>query len=227
MDMVKRQPRVKSSKNPVEQEAVDKLIRLGVPGDVLLSLAAIIPGTSNKKLELVPGIEERALRKLPDQIKALADKIEKVNQSPWLASDGLRSLALSVKHPHESPDSPNSTETRDSAQPAAMIFSKIPRSLRLYAEHLCAWLNRYHPVGSYGTDRIRMRTLLTIKLLMLVRDSTGRPCYSEIATLLEAAYRASGRRKTIVAEDLRKLKKNNPRLHLIARFLDASPQNLL
>jgi hypothetical protein len=223
--MAKRQPRVKSPKDFVENEAFEKLIRRGVPRDVLLSLVGSIPGASNKKLELVDGIKERTLRKLPDQIDALADKIKKVNESPWLASDGLRRLAHSV-HPHESPAPRDSPTTRESAEGMAKYFFMIPGGLHLYAEHLRAWLNRYHPVGSHGTDRIQMQTLLTIKLLILVRDSTGRPRYEEVATLLDAAYRARRKPRTIDAEHLRHLEKNNPRLHLIARFLDAGPQNL-
>jgi len=220
--MAKRQPRVKSPKDIVENEAFEKLIQRGVPRDVLSSLVRNISRASNNKLELVHGIAERTLRKLPDQINALADKIEKVNQSPWLASDGLYRLALSV-HPHESP---HSTATSESAEGTTKYFFMIPAGLNLYAEHLRAWLNRYHPVGRHGTERIRMQTLLTIRLLMLVRDSTGLPRYEQIASLLDAAYRASGKPKTIDAEHLRKLEKNNPRLRLIAHFLNVSPHAL-
>jgi hypothetical protein len=223
--MAKRQPRVKSPDDFVENEAFRKLIRRGVPRDVLLYLVASIPGASDKKLELVRGIEERTLRKLPDQIDGLADNIKKVNESPWLASDGLRRLALSV-HPHKSPDSSNSTATTESGELFAKIFSKIPRGLHLYAEHLRAWLNRYHPVGSYGTDRIRMRTMLTILLLRVVRDSTGQPHYEEVAELLNAACTATGSTATIDAQNLQKLEKNNPRLSLMARFLDPTPRHL-
>ena len=224
--MAKRQPRLKSPKGSAEKEAVERLIQWGVPEHELRWLASIIPGTSNEKLELVPAIEERTLRKLPDQINALADKIKKVNESPWLASDSLRRLALSVKHPHKSPEPSNSTATGDSVELTTMIFSKIPRGLRLYAEHLRAWLNYYHPVGSYRKERLRMQNLLTIKLLVLVRESTGRPHYEEVATLLDAAYRACCKPKTIDAEHLRQLEKNNPRLHLLARFLDVNSPNL-
>lgn len=224
--MAKRQSRLPRLKDDAvkEREAVEKLLQKGVPGNVLLLLLRSIQGASNKKLELAPGIEERTLRNLPDQIHKLADRIRGVNDSPWLAADGLSTLDLSVKHPHEPPDSV-STAT-PSAELKAMIFSKLPRDLGLYADHLRAWLNRLHPVGSHGTDRVRMQTLLTIKLLMLVRESTGRPHYEEVATLLNAAYRARGKKQRIDAGNLQKLAKDNPRLSLIAHFLPVSPQNL-
>ena len=66
--MTKRQPRLKSFEDDRVKEAARKLIQRGVPWEVLQSLLAIIPGASDKHLELVPGFQERTLRKLPDQI---------------------------------------------------------------------------------------------------------------------------------------------------------------
>ena len=214
MALAQHKPKLKSYSDLVENEAVKKLIHRGVPKDPLLLLARMIPDTSNQRLELVPGIEERTLRRLPDRVKALADTIQRVNESPWLANDGLRRLALATKPRNSLPEA-SRTKTAEE-----LIFAGIPRALRSYATHLRAWINSDHPVGSYGKERIRMQTLLTLKLLNLVRDSTGRPHYSEVATLLEAAYSASGKPKTIPADDLGKLERNNPTLRLIARFLD-------
>jgi len=205
-------------KEPRVKEAIDDLISRGTRSDQLMQLVLMIPGASKKAEPLAAGITERRLRALPDRINELSLEIERINQSPFLTPRRMHDYFASHPAGYSELRSAGVLET------AANYFPAIPGLLRLYAKHLHAALDCFHPKGRgrkvTPRDYFRMQRLLTLRLLRVVRDATGKPRYSEVATLLEAAYRISGEYKIIGAEDLKKLEKNaDPALRLIVSFL--------
>jgi hypothetical protein len=196
------------------KEAVERLVQRGVRQDDLLRLVIKIPQASNEVKPLVTGIENRTLRRVPDHISALAATIKKINEGSWLSPDHLPHLAQVMKKPELLPDPLNLTITPQWAELTAKRMGELPTLLLFYASHLRASLNLFYPIGrrqtvSKSRRGFRMQTYLTLKLLTTVRVSALRPCYQEIATLLEVAYRAAGRPKTVDVDQLKKLEKNN------------------
>ena len=205
------------------REAFEKLTeQRGVNKDKLMSLLSRIPYASNEAQPLIDGMRNRRVHALPDRIHSWADKIEKANASPWLTPALLprrASMRLNLEH---WPKPLDVTLSPEWAELTAKRFQNLPRTLRLNANHLRAWLKVFHP-----TDRgrrvlgfrtgLRLQTYLTLELLRLVRDAARRPCYKEIATLLDAACRVTGKARTISEDNLRKLEKNNPWLSWVLR----------
>jgi hypothetical protein len=207
-------------KEPRVEEAIGKLVRWGVKRDQVLRLVLSIPGASKEAVPLVEGMELRRLRELPDRIKGLSGTIKRVNDSPFLTPERLRELAT----PHGYPKPLIGTATPEQAETTSTCFLAIPNLLQLYAEHLREWLDHFYPTerGRRGISRdyFRMQRLLTLRLLTVVRDATMKPRYSEVATLLDAAYRVGGGPAGIDAEGLRKLEQHAPlELRMIVRFL--------
>lgn len=202
------------------EEAIGKLVRWGVKRDQVLRLVLSIPDASKTPVPLVEGMETRRLRELPDRIEVLSGTIKRINESPFLTPERLRDIAS----PAGSPKPLIGTKTPEQAETTSNCFLAIPGLLDLYAEHLRERLDHFYPTtrGRRGISRdyFRMQRLLTLRLLRIVRDATGKPRYSEIATLLEAAYRVGGEPTVIDAESLKKLEKNAPlELRMIVRFL--------
>ncbi|MGA8733813.1 MAG: hypothetical protein WB558_07820 [Terriglobales bacterium] len=199
----------------LERAAFEKLTRLGVPRDRLLSLVLWIPHASSKKEPLVAGMDERTVRALPSRIVSLAGDIEKVNKSATLDLGFLPKLAKAVRTPAGLPAPLDSIVTGGSSEETAYYFSTIANVLRFYADYLRARLEYFHPKGLRRRKMgrplpVAPRTWSTLDLLELVRTSTQKARYGEIATLLDAAFRAIGEPITIDVEYLKKLKTNNP-----------------
>jgi len=212
-------------RDPLARAAFEKLIQKGgVDRKQLLSLLLRIPYASNKVLRLVDGMEDRTVRKLPDRIIGWANVIEKLNANPWLSPDRLPKQASVVRYPEGWPKPLNRILIPDLAEPAAKQLLSVPGALRFYADYLRAWLEMFHPVGKRRRDLgfrngIQPQKYLILKLLRLVRNSAGSPCYREIANLLDAVYRTTGKPgpKIIVEHNLAKVEKNNEWLSWILR----------
>jgi hypothetical protein len=158
-------------------------------------------------------MQDRSVKQLPNQIRRWADTIETVNSSPSLSPEQLPDWAEAIKNPDNFSPPLNRTLNSKWAVITARRFSEIPGVLRLYADHLHAILELFHGSGrrklglGYGT---RLQTWYTLELLNLVRISTGGlPCYRQVASLLDEAYRVSGKPRTISEDTLKKLEKNN------------------
>lgn len=206
---------------PGVKEAIQKLARRGASRDELLLLARSIPGANKEAEQLVAGINERRLRALPDRINELSREIERTNESPFLNPGRKGNYLASNRAAYSELGSVRASEW---VEADANDFLAIPGLLRRYAGYLRMALDCFHPKGRGCSvtprNYFRMQRLLTLRLLRVVRDTTGKPRYSDVATLLEAAYRISGEYKVIGAEDLKKLEKNaDPDLRLIVRFL--------
>lgn len=207
----------------IARDAFDKLTRRGVDGVKLLQLLRLIPYAPDKA-QAVVGMSARSLRALPDKIRNLADAIERVNASPSVSPTYLPPR-MARRNPAHLPYPLNLTLHPGLAELSASKFHKLPATLRLYADHLRAWLKTFSP-GKWGHKGVRLKTMFTLELLQLVRDSAGRPFYPEVATLLEAAYEAAGNAKTIGEGDLIQLEKNNLWLAGILHYIHARPELL-
>ena len=198
----------------VARKAFEKLTGRQVDREKLMSLLSRIPHASNKVLPLVDGMGDRSVRALADRIRSWADTIERVNASPCLSPDFLTSHAMKKRNPKLYPEPLDSILTPEYAAATAKLFHSLPRTLRLYADHLKARLEFFHPTGhrrrDFGFQPLRLRKWFTLQLLRLVRDSAGSPCYKEVATLLGRAYEIAGGACTVTEENLTKLEKNNP-----------------
>jgi hypothetical protein len=212
-------------RDPLARAAFEKLTQKDeIDREKLWSLLRTIPYASNKVVKLVDGMEDRTVRKLPDRICGWADAIEELNSSPWLSPNLLPKRASFVRHPEGWPKPLNRILTPALALPTANQLLNIPSMLRFYADFLRAWLEMFHPVGKRRRDLglgngIRLQKYLILKLLGLVRSSSGSPRYKEIANLLDAVYRMTdkSRPKTTYEQNLAKLEKNNEWLVWILR----------
>jgi hypothetical protein len=204
----------------VARQAFEKLTRK-VDETELFKLLQAIPHASAKRLSLVEGMNDRSLRLLSDRIRKWADTIERVNASHFLRLKTLPSLV--GKTGNTSLPQPLNLVCSDSewAKRTSENFGRLPGILRFYADFLRAWIKfLIRPkdfVGSgflshWSLRGFRPRTIGVLALMKLVRDSVGRPCRSEIVTLLDAAYKAAGlpTPKMITEDGLQKLEENNP-----------------
>jgi hypothetical protein len=208
-------------RNVLANEAIERLTRWGVPKDELIRRVLAIPHASNKVVPLVPGVEERRLRKVPDQIDALARTIQQINESPWVGLDRVRILAK-IKHRESLPAPLDLTVTPEWVEVTVKRLAQVPSALQFYARHLRALLDVYCPTGerrrAWGFPRsgFRIQTYLKLELLSFVRYSTGKSHYVEVAKLLDAAFSASDRPTNIDGDGLKKLEKNNTWLAIVA-----------
>jgi hypothetical protein len=188
-------------------------VKRGVDKEKLLSLLARIPHAPDTRLPLVDRMNDRSVRKLPDQIRTWADTVQRVNASPWLGPDFLRGHAPSARALEIYPRPLNRILTPELIEPAARMFHEMPTNLRLYAGCLEGVIQFFHPTGhrrrEIGYQPIRLRKWLTLQLLRLVRDAAKKPRYREVATLLNRAYEVAGDSRTYTEDNLIKLEKNN------------------
>ena len=194
------------------REIFDKLVSDKVDQKALADLLCAIPNSPDEKLALVPGMEDRTLRRLPGQMHHWADKLAAINRSSSLDPRMLPSTAKIISRPDLLPKPLDVRLTQEASQLFARKFQSLPGLLHLYADYLGVWVPRLKMGSRHG---FRPRTFLTLKLLKLVKDSTGRNHYGEIATLLTEAYKAAELDLDVDAEDLRKLNKNNPMLRIL------------
>jgi hypothetical protein len=209
-------------RKPGVKAAIDKLTKLGARRDQLMPLVLTIPGASAKVEPLVATITERRLRELPDRIKELSEEIKRINGSQFLTPRRLQDHLGS--HPDDYPELLSRATSPEWAEIFSSSFLLIPDLLNLYAEYLRVSRGIYYPKkrGRKGIPRslFRLQRLLILRLLRLVRDSTGGPHHSEVATILQAAYQISGKTKNLDADILSKLEQNaGPELRLIVHFL--------
>ena len=204
---------------PLARQAFEELTQnKGVDKEKLLSLLRRIPFLSNKAQRLVEGMEDRTVRRLPDRIRFWADAVEKVNGSPWLSPDSLRSQTAEHRNSALYPKPLDLILTPEWAEPTAKLFGSLPRNLRLYADYLRAQLEFFHPTSQrrielgFRRKPVRVQRSAVLELLAVVRKSAARPCYKEIATLLDATFAIAGktRPRFTYEENLSKLERNNP-----------------
>lgn len=187
-------------------EALEKLKRAGVERNELIRLLCELPSAPDAKQTLAPGISDKSLSALPKRIRSWADEIERVNSSVYLSPKHIPSVARAVSKPDAFREPLNSIFTPEQAERTAVNFQRLPNILRLYADWLREWLPSFKFLGRHG---IRPQTLLILRLIKRVRDSCGSPYHGEVATLIEAAFAAAGKPKSIGGDDLSKLERNN------------------
>jgi hypothetical protein len=85
-------------------------------------------------------------------------------------------------------------------------FRRLPRLLHAYAAYLRQAIRQRRP-------RDHFQKVVVIQMLEMVRRTTGKPYFSEVGYLCDAAFVAAGRSAPRYLENLEKLYRNNPRLH--------------
>jgi len=192
---------------PGAQEALARLTQeCRVEKCELVRLLCEVPFASNQKQLLVTGMNDRALRALPNRVRKWAATIEQVNHSPFLDPKHITEIAQTSWDASSLRPPLNLIFTPELARNTAANFQRWPSILRLYADYLREWFPAFKYLGRHG---FRFQTLLTLKLTKLLRDACGRPCHADLATLLEASFAAAGNPLTIAPDDLSKLGKNN------------------
>jgi hypothetical protein len=207
----------------VARQAFDKLTKDGVDKHILLALLCEIPSASEKRQPLVAGMSDRRLRALSDRVRSWADAIEGVNRSSLVTPEVLRKFAGDAGTCNLPRSLGLLCSSPEAAKDNAENFWRLPHVLRVYAGFLQDWtafLTRPQDAGTWGRSLsrwslrgFRPRTILVLRLMKLVRDTVGRPCRREIATLLTEAYRVAGiltSDEAVMEDDLKELEKNNP-----------------
>jgi hypothetical protein len=204
-------------KTEVAHQAFNELTKAGVVDrEELLRLLFAIPDASDTRLPLVEGMSDKRLSSLLDRIRDWADTIEKVNKSQFLRPSVLLQLVPETENLHWLTPLNLLCSDPEWAKHSSENFERLPRILRLYADYLRVWTalltgrRQQNPGLKWSLRGFKPRTILLLKLMKLVEDSTGHPCERQVATLVTAAYQAVGLDKSVSEDGLRKLKENNP-----------------
>jgi hypothetical protein len=205
--------------DPNVKNAFQKLTGEGFDEDLLWwhlwGLASLKKATQNRKSRwyAVSGLAPYALRRFPKRIRSMANEIERVDgkiqsNTTYRLTSQLLPLFLAGTIPgaeievHDSGDVIREVGTASRAIPAALArrllhrqadlrkLVELPNLLRLYADYLEA-LRKL--VGHNAPEAAALvKGMMPLQLIRDTKDLTGRPFFSQIATLLEAAYFALG-----------------------------------
>jgi hypothetical protein len=143
-------------------------------------------------------ITDPQLKRLPDDLRTLADRIERINKTPLAPQ---QEILLG-------PSAPEKQGTRDAV---VQLYKILPTIMRLYGQHF----ERFSAYTSEGFGRLTNTHILVSRILFAVEQATGSPHYEDVADLLQAGYRAASGSQSEVprfftAEALAKLKQRNP-----------------
>jgi hypothetical protein len=188
-----------SSKNRTlkARDRFEEALKLGVERPFLEFYLRRIPFLSPTKETIVEGRENRALKKIPRELRAVAAVVDDVNRSPLISP-------VKVLLP--------ATDQAPGLKPGrAKEFADLPRLLREYADDLEARLRLIPVVRQH---KAIFSDLEAAKFLLLTHfeQRTGEPRFALIADLLWASFEAAGTppSKVVDADSLRKLWRRNP-----------------
>jgi hypothetical protein len=204
--------------------AFEKLVAKGVQREHLNCALSLIPQTAPRPISAsVKGMTERSLLNLPNRIVRFAEELERVNSSPLL-EDLIRTDDTSdfwmylCRRKSKSLDRlrevfPNVRDWESIFHYSNEDFFRLPNLLRVYAT-ICL-----EPIISNLRKtlyKLSGHKYWTIWLLEFVNACTDDYFYSEIARLLNVAFREAGMPKEdedeFDASTLAKLVLNNPKM---------------
>lgn len=153
------------------EQSFHKICNAGCPAQefstLLWSTCCII---SYRSIPLVNGggLSKAQLKKLPTQLRSLADVIESLNSSALAPANDIKLAPFDEKRKF----------VRD-----YMIrrYESLPGVLRIYSSHM----EMYSTFAQKIAKRLTGGHFLTIRLLRWVEDHTGSPLYQDINDLLE------------------------------------------
>ena len=154
--------------NKTVKKKFEDLCEAGVDRNALANLLCLIPCAPTTKLPLVEGMQDRTVLRLPDQMQRWAKKLASLNSSPFLSPQRIPEIASAVRNDDIFPEPLNAVFSLEGSRLFAQKFQSLPGLLNLYADYLRAWVPLLRKPNPRG---ISPRTVLTLRLLKLVRDS--------------------------------------------------------
>ena len=158
-----------------------------------------------KYWETLSGTTPRTLKRFPARLRLIADKIERVNRNPLLS---IRFYSQAI---------PLVASLREwegyvlgLKRVGEKLEKELPELLRAYADHVA---RAVAALGRAFQKRPRLRNLQKLQevaLLDYVKMATGKYYWTEVATLLSAAFYADGQDVTVTPEALQQTLKRTP-----------------
>jgi hypothetical protein len=166
-------------------------------------------------------MDSRAVRKLPDELATMAGKIKRINESMVISPVGVLrnwpSNSKSVLLEDEDPKYVVRSWARlGICRLVAFQFEYLPTLVQDYEaclRHILALLDE-------ADLRFTQRQFGLLSLLMHVEEQTGKPQFSAVVDLVNAAFSAADMNYTVTSSSLEKLWKRR----LIARMAIAPPK---
>lgn len=203
------------STSNVVRDAFRKLVSKGVDESDLAKYLCLIPSLPGKLPLMVPGKTDRTTRNFPKRIESLAEEIEAVSSKGGLLYYITRDAWSEAHPPNTGTESLHPAKvdeawlTQGSYRRTLDDFRKLPRLLRAYAAYLKSAIGQREPRDDF-------QKFVVIKLLEMVRRTTGKFYFAEVGDLCEAAFQAvecDPPRYLRTLESFEKIYRNNPRLH--------------
>jgi hypothetical protein len=204
--------------------AFEKLVAKGVQREHLTCALSLIPKTAPRPTSAsVRGMGERSLLNLPNRIVRFAEELERVNSSPLLedlirTADTSEFMMYLRRRKSKYLDRlqevfPNVPDWESILDYSNEELLRLPNLLRVYATFCLEPIISNLRKSLY---KLSGHKYWTIWLLEFVYACTGNYFYSEIARLLNVAFREAGMPKKdedeLDASTLAKLVLNNPKL---------------
>lgn len=125
----------------------------------------------------VSGLGRESLKKLPDDIRRIAEKITLVGENPDI-------------------DPPPALKQQ---------FSRLPKTLRRYADNLQATIDHFRQFLQTHPRYYNLQVSSRRKLLRYIHKTTGRPHYARVASILSAAPLVGTAEPVVDSSSLRKI----------------------
>ena len=182
----------------VAKRSFDQLIKRGASSEVLAKWLTLIPQMDAKKGPLVPGFDDRAVRKLSETIEAMARTLQQVNQSRVSPAEGpAPNPPLEYFAAGETSAVGNAVNNWVRAgihRQKAAVFRALPEFLRDYAACLrfLVGLAEHRQLKTVNGYEHSHEQVGVFSLLRHIETTTGEPRFTTVAHLLRAAFETAG-----------------------------------
>jgi hypothetical protein len=197
------------ARGKVYEDLFDSICNAGCDAknlSLLLSAVCTIAGAYRGGF-LDPGdISTTQLKRLTRDLLSLADLVERVNHTRLNPKRDI--LAA-----------PPDADRDPIRKHMAYLYDKLPFIMRVYSFHL----GRFSKFSRALLKRLTFVHLETLRLLLYIEESTGRPRYDDISNLLTTGFLVAGGTEDSIpeffsADALAKLKQRTSKFGLTSRF---------
>jgi hypothetical protein len=162
----------------VYEQLFNKLSRAGCDSETLVRLlfrVCTIAVSFREEFLDLGDISTGDLKRLTRDLLALAELVERVNRT--------------LLHPKiDILSSPPDTGRDPVRKHMAYLYDKLPFTMRVYSVHL----ERFSKVSRAILKRMTLAHFETLRVLLYVKERTGRPRYDDLSNLLTAGFLAVG-----------------------------------